>query len=91
MYTAKMKDEVLGKHLFRHLDGCHIRTHGIAVVIGIPIFCRLTSDVRAVAVKGVAHVDVDGFAVTLHLPVAWHGDVIPCTHVEVLALETNGA
>ena len=91
MYTAKMKDEVLGKHLFRYLNGCHIRTHGIAVVIGIPIFCRLTGDVRAVAVKGVAHVDVDGFAVTLHLPVAWHGDVIPCTHVEVLALETNGA
>ena len=57
------------------------------MVIGIPILRRFTCDTRAVTVKGVLHIDIDGFAVTLQLPVAGHRNLVPPTHIVVLAIE----
>ena len=90
MNAAEVQDEVLSDHLVSDIDEGHVRAYGIAVVVGIPVLRGLTRHAGAVAVEGVLHVHIDGFAVALQLPVARYGDLIPFTYVVVLTLKAHG-
>ena len=91
MNTAEMQDEVLREHLLRHVEKCYIRADGVAVVVGIPVLRGLTRHAGSVAMEGVLHVDIDGFAKALQLPVARYGNLVPLTHIIVLALKAYGS
>ena len=87
MYATKVKNEILREHLLSHIDEGHIATHRVTMVVGIPVFVRFSGHAGAVAVERILHVDIDGLAETLQLPVARHGNLVPSTYVEVLAIE----
>ena len=59
------------------------------MVVGIPILGRFTSDIWTVAVERILHVDINGFAEALQLPVARHGNLIPLAHIVVLTVEVS--
>ena len=59
------------------------------MVISIPVLWWFTRYVRAVAMEGILHIDIDRFAETLQLPVARNGYHIPFAHVVVLTIEVS--
>ena len=91
MNAPEVQDEVLSDHLVSDIDEGHIRAYGIAVVVGIPVLRGFTRHAGAVAVEGVLHVHIDGFAKALQLPVARYGNLVPLTHIIVLALKAHGS
>ena len=89
MNATEVQNQVLREHLLRDRDVGDIRPHRVAMVVGIPIFVRLTRHAGTVAMEGVLHVDIDRLAETLCLPVARHRDFVPLAHVVVFLLEAH--
>ena len=85
-----MENEMFREHLFRDIDKRHIRPHRISVVIGIPILIGLSCHTGTIAVERVLHVHVDWLSETLQLPVSWHSNLIPSTHVIILSFKAHG-
>ena len=87
MNTAKMKDEVLFEHLFGDIHKGHVRTHGVAVLVGSPVLRWFGGHTGTVPHERVVDVDVDRCAVALRLPVAGDGDGVPATDIVTLFIE----
>ena len=87
MDATKVQNQILREHLLRDIDEGHIASHGVAMVVGIPVLRRLSRHAGTVAMERILHVDVDRLAEALQLPVARHLDVIPSAHVKVLTIE----
>ena len=89
MHTAEMQNEILREHLFGNIDKRHILSHGVAALVGRPVFGWFTSHARTILHKWVVDVNINRCAVALRLPVAGHGDLPPLTHVIVLFVKIS--
>ena len=74
---------MLAEHLVRRVEERDIRPDGIAVLVGSPVFGRLSGHARPVLHKRVVDVDVDRCAVALCLPVSGHVNLIPSADIVV--------
>ena len=90
MYTAEVEDQILRKHIFGDVEVCDVLSHRIAVLVGRPVLWRFTCNAGTVTLKGILDIGIDGCAIALCLPVAWHLYLPPTTHVIVLTVEVNG-
>ena len=82
-----MENQMLRKHLFSHVEESDILSHRITVLVSCPVLWRFTGYTGTVALEGILDIGIDGCAIALCLPVAWHLYLSPTAHVIVLTVE----
>ena len=81
MNTSKVQDQIFTQHLLCHINKSDIRAHGITILIGRPVLRWFCSYTGTVLHEGVVDIDIDRYAITLRLPIAWHSNLSPLAHI----------
>ena len=81
----------MGEHLIAHVKESDVRADRVAAGIGRPIPGRLLRNLRARSLERIAHIHVNRRAITLGLPVAGHGNLVPRADVIIRGLKAHGA
>ena len=89
-HAAEVENDILCQLLARKIKKGDVGTHGIAVVVCIPLFGRFAGHAGRIRLKGKLKVGIDGLTEVLHLPVSRHDDVIPLADIEISSIEVCG-